>query len=253
MAVKIGHARGDENGNTHGGKAGDQTGKEVCISDYYEHKKGWRVLRAVNEGVREKIAMAMERACGNDNIGYDQWQRDTLLNAVKNYGYDPAAAKTLCETDCSALVRVCCAYAFGFDLVEKFASGSRFSTANMAVILLKTNLFCEVTDGTKERGDILVTKTQGHTAVVLSDLEIKKEMGWNEMNIMTLRKGMTGSYVKSLQILLAGLGYDLGKYGADGDFGSATEKAVKNLQKNNALDIDGIVGRNTWSVLLGYK
>ena len=35
MAVKIGHASIDERGKISGGKAGDQTGKEVCIRDWY--------------------------------------------------------------------------------------------------------------------------------------------------------------------------------------------------------------------------
>ena len=45
MAVKIGHASIDENGRAQGGKAGDQTGKEVCTRNWYKHSKGWRVLR----------------------------------------------------------------------------------------------------------------------------------------------------------------------------------------------------------------
>ena len=44
MAVKIGHASIDENGNGRGGKAGDQTGREVCTRDWYN--KPWnKVMR----------------------------------------------------------------------------------------------------------------------------------------------------------------------------------------------------------------
>ena len=42
MAVRIGHASIDENGNASGGRAGDQTGKELCTRDWYT--KGWNVL-----------------------------------------------------------------------------------------------------------------------------------------------------------------------------------------------------------------
>ena len=35
MAVKVGSARIDENGKAHGGKAGDQTGKEVSTQNWY--------------------------------------------------------------------------------------------------------------------------------------------------------------------------------------------------------------------------
>ena len=55
MAVKIGSARIDENGKAHGGQAGDQTGKEVSTQNWYLHSKGWRVFRAKNPSVAEKI------------------------------------------------------------------------------------------------------------------------------------------------------------------------------------------------------
>jgi len=68
-------------------------------------------------------------------------------------------------------------------------------------------------------------------------------------NLPTLKKGSTGEYVTLLQTKLLNKGYDLGKYGADGDFGSATESAVKKFQKDNGLTVDGIVGKNTWAAL----
>ena len=48
MAVKVGSARIDENGRAHGGKAGDQTGKELPVQSWYRHSKGWRVLRCTD-------------------------------------------------------------------------------------------------------------------------------------------------------------------------------------------------------------
>lgn len=66
-----------------------------------------------------------------------------------------------------------------------------------------------------------------------------------------LEKGCKGEDVRALQILLIGRGYDCGKYGADGDFGSATEKAVKACQKDNHLEQNGVAGRDTLGALLG--
>lgn len=60
-----------------------------------------------------------------------------------------------------------------------------------------------------------------------------------------LRKGDSGPDVVELQTILLNLDYDLGKWGADGDFGSATESAVKAFQKKYSLDVDGIVGTAT--------
>ena len=64
-----------------------------------------------------------------------------------------------------------------------------------------------------------------------------------------LRKGDKGQYVTLLQTKLKNKGYDLGKCGVDGDFGSATQAAVKTFQKDNGLTVDGVVGNATWAAL----
>ena len=73
--------------------------------------------------------------------------------------------------------------------------------------------------------------------------------------MQTIRKGNKGALVTKLQEMLQELGYSLGICGIDGDFGVATEKAVKEFQKNHdgpdgrALAIDGVVGPATWAAL----
>ena len=67
----------------------------------------------------------------------------------------------------------------------------------------------------------------------------------------TLKRGSKGEYVRQLQKLLQDRGYDLGKCGIDGDFGRATEAAVKEFQKDSHITADGIVGPNTWSAFDG--
>jgi len=170
VAVKIGHAYGDEKGKARGGNAGDQNGKEVKISDYYVNAKGWVVLRCKDDQKRLKIAEAMEKACKNADIGYDQNQRNTLFNNVKSRGFDPSKTTKKVETDCSALVRVCIAYAFGKDVAGNIRTVSEPAT------LVKTGLFTKHTDAKYckssdylLRGDILCTPVSGHTVVVLRD------------------------------------------------------------------------------------
>lgn len=246
--VVVASARIDERGRISGGKAGDQTGKEVSTQSWYKHKKGWRVLRCKNADKAEKIARAMQAACDNANIGYDQYQRDSLYNAAKGVDFDPARVETPCETDCSALVRVCCAYA-------GIAVGN-FRTTNEAKILLASGAFEEMkgaqyTDESThlKRGDILVTKTQGHTVVVLSNGS-KAETSTNEEAPRTiLKRGMVGEDVRKLQARLIELGYDLPKYGADGEYGSETVAAVKEFQADRGLDADGIAGEKTLAAL----
>ena len=66
-----------------------------------------------------------------------------------------------------------------------------------------------------------------------------------------LRRGDKGEVVRAAQILLNGRKCSVGAYGADGDFGPATEAAVLAYQRRNGLDYDGIIGPATWAALLG--
>lgn len=166
--VYIGSARIDERGRASGGQAGDQTGKEVSTQAWYRHAKGWAVLRPKDGAKAKKIAEAMQVACDNDNIGYDQYQNQSLWNLVKDKGFDPAKADKPCETDCARLVRVCCAYAG--------IMADDFYTATEATVLMRTGEFIKLTDSKYTdapdylgAGDILVTRSKGHTAVVLSN------------------------------------------------------------------------------------
>lgn len=98
MISNSGH---DENGKYSGGKAGDQTGKEWAIIEWYN--RPWKcVIRHPNAKVREKIASLSEKAANNDNIGYDQGQRVSYWNELAKVKYNPASIKTKCEADCSS-------------------------------------------------------------------------------------------------------------------------------------------------------
>lgn len=52
---QIVHASINEKGKATGGKSGDQTGREICVRNYYQYPKGWqKVLRYVGTG--EKVS-----------------------------------------------------------------------------------------------------------------------------------------------------------------------------------------------------
>ncbi len=165
MKIIIGSARIDENGKAAGGKEGDQKQKstpdytgEVSMQEFYVSSKGWLVLRPKNPEIAMRIAAAMITACNNKNIGYDQYGRDRIMSAGTN-------AKQPTECDCSSLVRKCVLEASGKD-------PGNFTTANEASMLEATGLFMDTATyiaGFKLcTGDILVTKSKGHTAVVAS-------------------------------------------------------------------------------------
>lgn len=71
-----------------------------------------------------------------------------------------------------------------------------------------------------------------------------------EIGDRTLRKGMSGDDVREVQSMLIELGYSLGRWGADGDYGSATQRAVRAFQIDQRLQVDGIAGSQTIGALL---
>ena len=168
MPVIVGSARINEKGGINGGVAGDQTGGEVSTQVWYLHSKGWIVIRAKDPAVREKIAKNMQAICDNDNIGYCQDHRSTLTVSAKPYGYDASKVTVKVETDCSEGVRNCVLYA-GIN-VSSFSTYSEVSMLRNtgAFDILEGDMYCKSSDYLL-RGDILVTKTKGHTVVVLSD------------------------------------------------------------------------------------
>lgn len=239
--VVIGSARIDERGKASGGAAGDQ--KQVSAEDYkgevsmqtmYQHSKGWYVLRPNSDIVANALSHAMIRACNNPNLGYDQNQRLGVIT----YGID---SKIKTECDCSSLVRACC-IAVGFD-------PGNFTTANEKNVLAKTGIFGDIISYISQAktplydGDVLVTKTKGHTAIVVSGNPRGMTAKKNPYPIpaRTLKRKtpmMVGEDVKWVQ-------WALNMPEVDGKFGPDTEKSVKAFQKAHDLIVDGIVGKDT--------
>jgi hypothetical protein len=172
MTVKIGHAHSDENTRAKGGKAGDQTSKEVLMQDWYPRSQGWTVVfRPNNSEIAEAIAKTMEDVCTNDNIGYDQGQRTTLYTQAKAVNWDISKIITKCECDCSSLVAVC-VNAAGVSISKDMYTGNQKEVlkATKQFRLLTESKYLTKSDHLK-RGDILLGP--GHTAIVLSNGESK--------------------------------------------------------------------------------
>ena len=66
-----------------------------------------------------------------------------------------------------------------------------------------------------------------------------------------LVKGMKSDPVKAMQQLLMARGYELPRYGADGDYGEETENALLLFQEDMCLEPDARCGPDEWSALLG--
>lgn len=248
MSIIVGSARIDENGHAIGGAKGDKTGKEVSTQNFYMHSKGWYCLRPKNVAYANKMATAMKNACDNNNIGYDQSNR-AAVSMVKKYGSTKNIAEKT-ETDCSNLVRACIYEATGKDI-------GNFYTGNEVEVLEKSGLFYDKKAVSSANdvynGDVLVTKTSGHTVIVVSGrartsstytsntiathtTKVTKKV--SDTKMPEIKEGSKGKAVKIWQIIVG--------VKADGIFGKDTKSSTKKFQSKHKLKEDGVVGSKTW-------
>lgn len=265
MAIKISHASIDENGSIKGGKAGDQTGKEVKISNWY--KSNWDfVARPKKREIADRMVKEAIAGANNPNIGYDQGERNDLLAEAKKVGYDLSKITTPCEADCSSFVSVC-VLAAGVKIPY---SSNLPTTSNLRAKLKATGEFDILTDSKylnssdhlvagdvicRERGHVVIVVeggTDNATVVTAPVAESKgdkiKSAVTYSVNLPLLQRGDSGPQVEAAQTLLKLRGCDPGTI--DGEFGSNTEKAVKELQKKANKARDGKIGGQTWPVLI---
>jgi hypothetical protein len=246
MGVIFGSARIDERGKLTGGKVGDnkQSGSgndykgEVSMQEGYIHSKGWVILRPKTDDLANKLAYAMQIACNNKHLGYDQNNR----LGVMTHGIETTVDT---ECDCSALVRACLKYC-GINV-------GNFTTAKAATVISGSGKFNIVTFTSLSKvqtGDILVTKTRGHIVICIAGVArpIKTTV---VVAKPTIKKGSKGTEVKNLQnnlnsLMNAGLS-------VDGSCGNLTVEAIKAFQKkyhnHYGLTIDGVYGSASYTVM----
>ena len=232
MSIKIGSASIDENGKGSYGAIGDQTGKEIKIQPFYDFP--WDMyIECPDKSMAEQAASYMEQICLNESFGYDQSERVSGYKAIVANSENVNGAKG--EFDCSSLVSSCYKLA-GLDI-------SVYNTTYTLCEVLGKAGFKVYTDDLHVHGDMFAKRggiylnEKHHVVMALED-------GALAGRIMV--KGCTGNDVKILQEKLIKFGYDLV---VDGDFGIATENAVKNFQGNNGVRVCGIVDPLTMSAI----
>lgn len=166
-----------------------------------------------------------------------EWRDALYYAAVKETGLKGNRADPLVERDLKELRGLNCAATLiecGFMdstvdcpqiLTEEYAD--KIAKAFVAVIVEKS--------GAKEPTVQKPQKTPTETAKTVS------------INLPILKRGSRGEAVRSLQTLLNAKGASLE---ADGSFGPATDKALREFQESQELDIDGSCGAETWTALL---
>lgn len=162
MISNCGH---DECNKYTGGKAGDQTGGEYCIREWYD--RPWDcVLRYPDKAVRKDIAELARQAAENDRIGYDQGQRGTFWKQLSTVpGYAPVNITKCCEADCSsstAAIIKAVGYRKGIEALQRVSCD--LWTGNMRSALIKAGFKClkakkyRTSDKYLRRGDILLNE-----------------------------------------------------------------------------------------------
>lgn len=237
------HASIDENQKAKGGKTGDQTGKEVCIRNWY--LKNWQyVLRPRSAKIATAAVKVALNIAMNPNVGYNQAKRNSLHDQLKEHGYDPSKIDK-CDTDCSAFMTACYIAAGIKDLEY---SGNAPTTSTMVKVFRSTGQFDILTtadylriDAKLRPGDVLVQP--GHHTVMITDVTNPYKEP-----ISKIVRGSKGSYVKWIQWHLIRIGF-LDWNEVDGDFGKKTHRAVCSLQAARSLTINGEVDLKTIDAL----
>lgn len=171
MISNCGH---DENNRYSGGKAGDQTGKEWQLINWYN--RPWKcVLRHPDAKVRSMIASMAKAAAVNNKIGYDQSKRGTFWEHLKASNYDPAKITIACEADCSSGVAAIvkgAGYRLGIDKLKNVSTacytGNLRAALKAAGFEVLTDSKYLTSDAYLLAGDILLNDG-AHTATNLTD------------------------------------------------------------------------------------
>lgn len=249
VGVRVSNCGHDEKHKYTGGLAGDQTGTEWYLCSWYTYPWNY-VLRWKEEELGNLFADLAIEAAENDKIGYDQGQRTTFGVQLQAVGWRPSKIRIACETDCSKgtidLIRAV-GYLKGITDLQNCGNVMTYTGNMMTWFSSSTGKkYFEVLTG-KYLTDSSLAKRGDINLNTLHHVNVTVDNGANAgTSISTskdyLSKGDSGSDVKAMQIMLVACGYSCGPAGADGDFGSNTDKALRAFQKANDLTVDGQYG-----------
>lgn len=251
------HASQNEYGTAHGGTPGDQTGKEICIRSYYNGgtNSHWTsVLRYTAESASsgEWIQSSDGRWWYRHPDGSYTTNGWELINGTWYY-FDAAGWMVTGWVLSNGKWYYC--NASGAMVVNAWIDGLYYvgSDGAMLVNCMTPDGYIVDANGKWDGRDAWVKRLQ--TALANAGYNpgtIDGVAGPNTLSACpTLQYGSQGAIVTLLQErLYYYFGMSLSG-GIDGSFGDGTKSTVISFQKNHGLSADGIVGQNTWRVLLG--
>ena len=220
---RIVQASKNELGGVTGGRTGDQTGKEIYIGYYYCPAYGWDyVLRYIEKNSTPTPAPTpTDEAKPNDDY-YIVQKGDTLWGIAERFLGSGAL----------------------YPLLQQL-NGLKGTQVYPGMMLL---LHPETAEPEKpsepEPEPIPEPEPEPNPAPEVPT-------GSYMIALKVLKYGDRNAFVKQIQRLLIATGFDMPKYGADGEYGTETVEAVKKFQKQNGIPENGAVDMNTMLKLLG--
>lgn len=231
MISNCGH---DENNRYSGGKAGDQTGTEWRVINWYN--RPWKcVLRHPDAKVRKMIASMAKAAAVNNKIGYDQSERYTFWEHLKASNYDPAQITIACEADCSSGVAAIvkgAGYRLGNEKMKNVSiylyTGNMRAGLKAAGFEVLTDSKYLTSDAYLLEGDILLNDN-AHVATNLTDGA--KSSGTGASNTTTVKSNAKVDVAHGFNKSLAGT-YKVTASGLNLRAGAGTGKSILAVMKN---------------------
>ena len=169
--MKISTCSINEIGKAIGGKAGDQTGKEYYIRDYYDGPWDY-VLRYPDKKITKQIADLAEKIAKDNKCGYDQAARLGLYNQLKNHNFDYDKITDKFNADCSSSTSAIIITIGNLNNIKELEDLNPSSTTRNLKNNL-TNAGFKIVKTTKLKpGDVLLR--EGHHVVITIDDEVKE-------------------------------------------------------------------------------
>lgn len=268
--MSISNCGSDERGYLKGGIAGDQTGKEWRIRNWYNGN--WNVvLHHPDKATRNLIAEMARKAAENDLIGYDQNERLTFWKHLKASNYDPAKITVACEADCSSGVGAIvkgAGYRLGNTKMQKISSdiytGNERAELKSAGFKERTASKYLTSDAYLFAGDILLREGH-HTAINLtngihafSSTSIKGKLNIDGVWGQDTTRALQSALNTKMDGIISGQGSSMtainkgGLLSSSWKLGNGGSLIIRALQRKVGVTVDGYFGMKTCKSLQKY-
>lgn len=255
MSINCTWASIDERGRVSGGRAGDQTGREVKNGYWYYFGQN-AVIRFKSRAKARKAAKIIREIASQNKTGYNQMERTTLYKKLKRAGWNPKKIKGACNTDCSALIAAVI-NAVGISVSPDIWTGNMIPACKSTgkFTILYGSKYTKV-DTHLMTGDIILNTSRhvimatqnGILAKVVKQPKRKKNTYTGAVIKLGRHKdgayiglNSNGNHVKNLQKFLNWF-LDAGLV-VDGIYGNATKSAVEMFQRKVRITADGVFGK----------